>query len=110
MQLLKPMVGHDCTAFAANRLRNSETLNVVVLGVSLYVLSVPARTIRQTEAELMPPNKPLTTGSLTKLVAGRLSKLDRANASLMVIFCAMTFLSVVVNHGEKLELNLIIKK
>ena len=66
--------------------------------------------MRQTDAELIPPNKPMTTGSLTKLVAGRVSKLDRAKASLMVIFCAMTFFSVVVNHGEKLELILDIKK
>ena len=76
---------------------------MVVLGVSLCVLSVPAFTIRKTVAALTPPNNPLTIGNLTKLVAGRLSKLDCANASLIVTFCAMLIRFVVVsdktNHG-----------
>jgi hypothetical protein len=57
----------------------------------------------------MPPNKPLTTGNLTKLVAGRLSKLDSANASLIDTFCAMMFRSVVVDDetNHVLEFNTI---
>jgi hypothetical protein len=53
--------------------------------------------MRQTVAALTPPNKPLTTGSLTKLVAGRLSNLDIANASLIVTFCAILIRLVVVD-------------
>ena len=82
---------------------------MVVLGVSLCVLSVPTFTMRQTVAALIPPNNPLTTGNLTKLVAGRLSKLDCASASLVDTFCAMMFRSVVVDDETNHELDLIDK-
>lgn len=59
---------------------------------------VPAFTILHTVAEEIPPNNPLTTGNLTKLVAGRLSKLDSASASLIDTFNAMMFRLVVVGN------------